>query len=155
MNERPMLLQRYWQNDQGATIVEFAIVSPILFGLIFIIVELGIIYHIQSLAIYAGNEAARVAKTGRLYQMEDRETMIRTKVQDIMRPWFGEDEPELSVECYNGFGQSTAPAMMGCASGQVMLLSLHYSWPSPVLQMLTGHDAVSVDARALVKNENF
>lgn len=150
-----MFLQEYWQNERGATIVEYAIVSPILFGLIFIIIELGIIYHIQSLAVFAGNEAARAAKTGRLYQTDDRETMIRAKVQDIMRPWFGDDEPDIRVECYNGFGKGVTPGMMGCASGQVMLLSLHYEWPSPVLRMLTGTDAVSVDARALVKNENF
>jgi Flp pilus assembly protein TadG len=59
-------LRRFTRNRSGATAVEFAIVGPLFFGLLFGILETGLLY-LKSTAIESGvEEAKRVVMTGQV-----------------------------------------------------------------------------------------
>lgn len=63
---RGPLLRRFVRNRSGATAIEFAFIGPLFFGLLFGILETGLLY-LKSTAIEAGvEEAKRVVMTGQV-----------------------------------------------------------------------------------------
>lgn len=156
------MLQRFAANESGVTAIEFAFVAPILFMALLGTIEYGIIFHVQSLASHAGNEAARLGKTGSLYGSQGtREQLIEAHVLRIMEPWI-KDEGRVTVrsESYGNFndvragGGGVGPGI----GGQVVLYTVTYNWPTlmPGMTLLVGEDGiVPIHARALVKNEVF
>lgn len=55
---------RVIRNNDGATIIEFAIVAPVLFMLVFGIIEFSLLMFASSVVEGATNNAARLSKTG-------------------------------------------------------------------------------------------
>lgn len=58
------LMRRFRRQEEGAAIIEFALVLPMAALLLFAIVELGIIFYVTSTVNTIGHQAARFAKTG-------------------------------------------------------------------------------------------
>jgi Flp pilus assembly pilin Flp len=54
-------MQRIMKNEKGATIVEFAIIAPLLFVLIFGIIEFSLLFYNKAIITNATREAARNA----------------------------------------------------------------------------------------------
>jgi Flp pilus assembly protein TadG len=57
-------IKKIFRNSEGAALIEFAMVVPVLVFLLMAIIEFGIIFHLMSLSTYAANEASRAGKTG-------------------------------------------------------------------------------------------
>lgn len=64
---------------RGAALVEFAVVAPLLFTLIFGIMEYGYLFMVRGTAQHAAREAARVATL-----RESTETQVLHRVDEIM-----------------------------------------------------------------------
>jgi Flp pilus assembly protein TadG len=63
---RGFLVRRFTRNRSGATVIEFAFIGPLFFGLLFGILETGLLY-LKTTAIDAGvEEAKRVVMTGQV-----------------------------------------------------------------------------------------
>lgn len=62
------MLRRPWWPARGQSLVEFALIAPLLFAMMFILVELGIVF-----SIYVGltNSAREAARAGVAYQYPD------------------------------------------------------------------------------------
>ena len=78
---------QFWQDRSGATIIEFALVAPIFFLLIFAIIEYGLyMFHrvaIESITMQAGREATlgRTAGNGACSGTNDRVSYIQCVVR--------------------------------------------------------------------------
>lgn len=59
-----LFIRRFRHQEEGAAIVEFALVFPLAGLLIFAIMELGLIFYTTSTVNTIGHQAARFAKTG-------------------------------------------------------------------------------------------
>lgn len=155
-------LARFVKANDGVTAIEFSLLAAPLLFLLLGIVEYAIIFHLQSLATHAGNEAARMGKTGAQYcdVNVDKRTCIETAVRTIMGAWIREDRPlTTSITSYGGFGSVGGSGTAGIgSSGNVVLYQLSIMW-KPVTPFLfnaleeNGH--ITVSAYALVKNEAF
>ncbi|MEL6361013.1 MAG: TadE/TadG family type IV pilus assembly protein [Pseudomonadota bacterium] len=58
------LTRSFWRNRRGATVVEFAIIAPVFFGLTFSILEAGFYFFVTSAVDAANTKAARLIRTG-------------------------------------------------------------------------------------------
>ena len=61
------ILNRYLRREEGATIIEYAIVAPVLFLMVMAIVEFSLIMYAQSVLDSATTQAARFGTTGSNY----------------------------------------------------------------------------------------
>lgn len=86
---------RFARADSGASAIEFAFVAPPLIFLMLAIIEYSIIFHLQSLATHAANEAARKVKTGADYCGDGtaQQACIERTARAIMGTWVGPTRP--------------------------------------------------------------
>jgi Flp pilus assembly protein TadG len=150
------------RHREGAALIEFAIVVPVLLFLMLGIIEFGIIFHLMSLSTYAANEAARMGKTGNSYGGQTRDAVIENKVKDIMKPWIKNDsELTVTTQSYGSFSDLgvTGKDVAGYGKGgDVVLYTVTLNWPvlTPVLSAVVGaNGTVPIVANVLVKNEGF
>ena len=153
-------IKKFIRNNEGAAIIEFAMVVPVLIYLLMGIIEFGIIFHLMSLSTYASNEAARAGKTGSVYAAASRDAMIKDKVESILSPWMkNTGELVLNTKSYGSFSDLNAGGVAGAGnSGEVVLYTITLNWPvlTPVLGSIIGNDGVvPIITRVLVKNEEF
>ncbi len=153
-------IKKIFRNNEGAALIEFAMVVPVLVFLLMAIIEFGIIFHLMSLSTYAANEAARAGKTGNTYSAASRDAMIKNKVEKVLSPWMKSGkELTLSTQSYGSFGDLGAAGVVGAGnSGEVVLYTITLNWPvlTPVLGAAFGPGgSVPIITRVLVKNEQF
>lgn len=154
-------IRRFSRNQEGAALIEFVFIIPILLWLIMGILEYGIIFHLRSLATHAGNEAARLGKTGYLYGSQgSREALIEDTVKQYLAPWMGETAPlQVKSEAYGTYGSIGMNGTRGAGGAeQVVLYQVTYYWEivTPFLGTTMGAGTqLPITARALIKNEDF
>jgi len=78
------LVNRYKNDKDGATAIEFAILSVPFLALLFSIIELAIVFFLSSTLTYAMNEAARDIRTGEFQSSCGGEAEFRQAVCDNM-----------------------------------------------------------------------
>ena len=113
--------------------VEFALVAPLLFFLIFVIIELGILFWVNLTMQYAVREGARYAITGQsnldpATVNQQRYLAVIQKIKDSSMGMYTKVNPTISVN-----GTSMAPAAYGNtmfgAPGDIVVLKLDCTWP--------------------------
>lgn len=156
-------LMRVVRDRRGAAAVEFAIVAPLFIWLLMAIIEFGIIVHISSLANYAANNAARMAKTGSLYGgTGTRQQIIENTVRNTLQNWVS-NSSDLTVTptsfgSFSDVGFTTGTAGLG-SGGQVVLYSIvlrrHVLTPifGDLISRGTGY--VNIRSTVLTQNEAF
>lgn len=163
-------LRRFMHNETGATIIEYAFVSPLLLWLIMWILEYGLIVIVASMLSNATNEAGRRAKTGASYATSNpsvatREEMVRQTVLDLMGAWIRKPEDIMVESTPRGTYRDPGVVNLG-ASGQIIDMRVTYRWNTitPALKYtvpgygqgrLINEDSVTLVAHVLVKNEDF
>lgn len=154
------MVKRFLRDEHGVTMVEFAVVAPVLLMLMMGIIEFGVVYHLQSLATNASNQAARLSKTGGMYgdASGNRLTLIKDSVAKTMAAWFPETVPQVKATCYSGFGGAGSDGSgNACGSNQVALYEITYTWHTltPVLGQIFTQGEVPISVRVMVKNEAY
>jgi len=153
------LLRRFLGDERGTSAVEFSLVAIPVFLLLMMIIECGIIFHISALATEAGNEAARLSKTGNLYgSTGTREELIRTRVRERLSPWILEESQlAFDMENYGSFDElgPTGIKTPG-GGGDLILYTVTYKWNvfTPALALVVGSQ-LPITAHVLMKNEDF
>jgi hypothetical protein len=119
------------RNRRGAAVVEFAVVAPVFFLLIFGMIEFGQAIMIQQMMTNAAREGAR-------YAVLDGSTSsdAKTKVRDYLTPAIGATQAQAAtVKVYNSAGAEAEPSTI--TYGQSVWVSVQIpfkdiSWlPSP------------------------
>ena len=135
----------FWRARDGATAVEFALVAAPFFALLFGIIELGLIFLVQSSLENATSEAARTIRTGQ-FQTGGASTQAAFKTAICNNfPWLQSDcanNLSVDVETFASFASVTAPNPVTAGvfnpaalqftpggPGQVVSVRAYYQWP--------------------------
>jgi Flp pilus assembly protein TadG len=119
--------------EKGSSMVEFALLAPLLFFLLFVIIELGLLFWVNLTMQYAVREGARYAITGQsnldpAAVNQQRYLAIIQKIKDSSMGLYARVNPTIVVN-----NVSQAPAaynnnMFG-APDSIVVLQLNCSWP--------------------------
>ncbi len=160
------LLRQFMRSDEGVTAIEFAMVSPVLIFLMLAIIEYSIVFHLQSLATHAGNEAARMGKTGADYCIAPvtKKECVEKTIRTILSAWVHEDDP-LSVEAtsYGKIGSGAVGVGGMGVGGELVLYETTFFWKpftplffsGAVVSGPDGNEGVPIRSYSLIKNEDF
>ena len=152
--------RRFLKANEGVTAIEFAIVSPPLIFLLLGIIEYSIIFHLQSLATHAGNEASRMGKTGASYcdPAIPRDDCIRSAVLEVMGSWVTPARPMVvNVSSLGRLGSGGLASGAGGGGELVLYQSLMYWKPMTpfFFSAIANAQGIPITASVLVKNEDF
>ena len=154
--------------------IEFALVAPVFFFLLFAIIETGTIFLAQSDLQNAVNYSARIVQTGQVKSQNMTSQQFRTAVCNQLRMLHCGSELRINLESYASFsGASYSPPLNADGtpnsnankfspgiSGQVVMLQASYTWPiatpllTPFLRNMAGNYHLIV-ATAAFRNEPF
>ena len=158
----------------GSAIVEFALIAPVFFLLIFAIMEVGIIFFAQSTLQTAANDIARLVRTGQAQNGAMTQTQIQNRVCTDIAPLMGCDQNlRVDVESFTNFGGESFSAPLNASgnfnpdnayspgsSCNVVLVRVYYAWPvftpilTPFLSNMTSNRHL-LYAAASFRNEPF
>lgn len=146
--------------QRGASAVEFAIVAPVLFFLLLVIVEICMLFWVNLTMQYAVREGARYAVTGRTdldpNPSEDkRHLAVVQAIRDNAMGLFDKVEPRINNISYadpNAYNDG----MFGRA-GEIFVLRIDCSWPlmTPVLNAFFDGGKYRFTVAATMRNEAF
>lgn len=97
------------KDRQGATIIEFAIVAPMLFLLLAGIIEIGLILFTFAAMEGATNIGARTGKTGFSQGSGSRESFIRNEIQRLTGGFLDSGSISISILSYSSFSNVGKP----------------------------------------------
>lgn len=163
MNSGPSFLRRFTADENGVAAIEMALTFPIIVWLTMGILELGLIFHISSLANFAANEAARMGKTGNMYGMQgSREQLTYNTIRNYLEPWMLNDARlDVTSQAYGSFSDlgQAGRGRAGSAGGRneivIYTATLQWNYLTPLFATLTRQSTLPITARVLTKNENF
>lgn len=124
---------RLKNQPRGAALVEFALIAPILFFLIAMIMELGVMFWVNLTMQYAVREGARYSITGQnnldpASANKQRYEAVLKKINDSSLGLYAMVSPVVVV---NGVSQAPSAynnTMFG-AAGDIVVLQVNCTWP--------------------------
>lgn len=155
-----------WKDRKGQTLIEFALVAPLLFVLLFAIVDLGWMFYVNLTMQHAVREGTRYAVTGRSDLGASRRDALIEKIRNASDGLYDKNlhvpkEPRIAVlapERVN-FGNYTGTATAGDPGGQndIILVSLTYTCPllTPVLTPFIAGGQYTFTVSSTMTNEPF
>lgn len=154
---------RFWKKNDGASIVEFALLAPILFYLLFAIIEYSLILFTASIVEGGTANAARIAKTGAERSTNDNPTtrsaedMRRIRELILQRgKWFLDDKDLTVTMTPQGTGsvQNTVGN-----SGEMVVYRASYRWHlmTPFMSRIIApvDGVITLSSTTVVYNEPF
>ncbi|WP_027579223.1 TadE/TadG family type IV pilus assembly protein [Bradyrhizobium sp. Ai1a-2] len=175
------LLRRFRRDRRGVTAVEFALVAPIFFVLLFAIIETALIFFAGQVLETINQDSARLVLTGEaqggsLSQAQFKAAVCAHKLSFM----FNCNGISVDVRSYPQAGEVKIPNQIGpggtftndmkyCPGrdGDFVVVRLFYEWPVIILKMLIGGDNLQYDfsnlngskrllsATAVFRNEPF
>jgi Flp pilus assembly protein TadG len=174
-NRLRRLTQRLRRDSRaGSAIIEFAVVAPVFFLLLFSILEIGVIYFAQSTIQNATNDIARMVRTGQGGVQGVTQQSVRTRVCGNIAPLVACDSDlSVDVESFSNFGgvnfsppldaNGNMQPMNNFSPGNacnVVLVRVFYAWPvftpllTPFLSNMANNKHLLYSATAF-RNEPF
>jgi Flp pilus assembly protein TadG len=150
-----MPVARQAQRGRGGTLVEFALVAPVVLLLFSAILELAILFWVCLTMQHAVREGARLAVTGA--GGATREAVVMQRIAEQSMGLYGLVHPVLNVNGITAPAEgAVAPAGLFGASGGMLLLRLDCRWPvaTPLLRPMLG-EAFQFSVAASMRNEAF
>ena len=165
-----MLYQRSLKtHNEGAAIIEFAIVAPVLFLLLIGFIEIGMILFATTVVEGATNIGARIGKTGYTTGGLTPEQYITSRIDQLSAGLLDSSKLKITMQAYADFstigngnpctpGQAPCPYIPGPGgNGQVVLYRVTYPWAlfTPMMAKLmgNGNGIFTISSVATVKNE--
>lgn len=150
---------RFKYRQRGASAVEFAIVAPLVFFLLFAVIDLCVMFWVNLTMQHAVREGARYAITGRSDSgpqgSAQRHLAVIEKIRENSMGLFDRVSPQINGVNHGSDNQYNA-GMFG-APGQVFVLKLDGSWPlmSPIMQPFFQDGTYRFSVAATMRNEEF
>lgn len=162
------------RRDSGSAVVEFALIAPVFFLLLFAIMEIGIIFFAQSTLQTGANDVARLVRTGQVQGQAMTQAQVRARVCADIAPLIPCDSNlSIDVQSFSNFGgvdfspplngDGTMKTMNGFSNGSacnVVLVRVFYAWTvftpvlTPFLSNMAGNKHLLYSA-ASFRNEPF
>jgi Flp pilus assembly protein TadG len=154
-----MIFRTKRRTAQGAALIEFALIGLVFFVLMFIIIDLGLLYWVNLTMQHAVREGARYAVTGQsnLDTSGRRYMAVIQEIQNQSMGLYAMVKPTIVV---NGVAYGTpeqyTPGMFG-NSGDMIVLQLNCTWPllTPVFAPLFPGGQYRFSVAATMRNEAF
>lgn len=165
-------LARFRRHESGVVAIEFVLVAPVFFFLIFAILETSILYVVATVMEGEVALAARTIRTGQNQQEADPETAFRETLCSNLQNVLNCDNVVIDVRTFDDFGEMNFDEFMdedGEASGNLfqagtaddivlVRIGFRYNIVTPYLAELlppAGSNSVLLYSGAAFKNEPF
>jgi Flp pilus assembly protein TadG len=171
------LLRRFRRNHQGSAALEFALVAPVFFALLFAIIETAIMFFASQLLETYTQEAARLILTGQAQNSNynDQADFLSNFQKNVCsNTLFNCKNISIDVKNYSSFGSITITSQINASdnfdsstlsycpgnAGSIVVVRLFYQWPLFVTGLgynianLTGNQRL-LQATAVFQNEPF
>lgn len=137
------ILRRFRRNHRGSAAVEFALVAPIFFGLLFAIIELALVFFASQLLETVTQDSARMIMTGQAqsaaYTQAQFKNLVCTKVVALFDCVNG---ISIDVQSYSAFSALNLTDPIDASKnfvppnnyvpggpGDIVVVRLFYQWP--------------------------
>jgi Flp pilus assembly protein TadG len=167
------LLRRFRRNRRGSAAVEFALVAPVFFALLFAIIETAIIFFASQVLETITQDSARMIMTGQAQSASYTQAQFKTYLCGKIPALFNCSDVYVDVQSYSAFssvtisdpidsGKNFVPTMNYSpgAAGDIVVVRVFYQWPLFVtglgynISNLTGSKRL-LTATAAFRNEPF
>ena len=163
---------RFPHDRRGSAAVEFALVAPVFFALLFAILETGIMFLAGQLLETVTQESARMILTGQAQTASYTQSQFANYVCTQVPALFNCNNISIDVESYSSFSSvpvvnpisngnfSTSLQYSPGGPGDIVMVRLYYQWPLFVTGLgwnpsnLTGNKRLLVGTAAF-KNEPY
>ncbi len=102
-------MRKFLKQTEGATIIEFAVIAPVLFLMLMGILEMGLILFTTSAMEGATNVGSRIGKTGFTTGGLSRENYIRAQIQKLTGGFLNPALLDISILSYSSFSNVGKP----------------------------------------------
>ena len=161
-------------SNTGSAIIEFAVIAPVFFLLLFAILEIGIIYFAQSALQYGTNDIARMVRTGQTSAQGVTQDTVRQRVCTDIAPLIPcDNDLNVDVEAFTNFSNVNFSNPLGPTGDMqslnnynpgtactTVLVRVFYAWPvftpilTPFLSNMAGNKHLLYSAAAF-RNEPY
>jgi Flp pilus assembly protein TadG len=125
------LIRRRGGKKSGAAALEFALIAPIFFTLMFAIIETGAVYIGEAWLQYATSDLGRRVRTGEIQIANTTETQVRTMICTRLSPFLACDQNlQIDVNAYNDFNAADMSPPLD-ANGNFDPTKVHYDPGDP------------------------
>jgi Flp pilus assembly protein TadG len=150
--ERNCSLRCIRSHDGGATAVEFAIIAPAFFLLVFVVAELALLFVAEEMLERATKDTARLVRTGQVHANNiDKQEFQKQFCRNLLMLSCSSERLYLDVNAYESFAEmDTTPPLTenGAFKGNgvaefgqgsdIVVVRAYYQWPtSPIIGNLT------------------
>ncbi|WOI54030.1 TadE/TadG family type IV pilus assembly protein [Parvularcula sp. LCG005] len=167
-----MLVRRWLKRDEGSAAVEFAIIAPVFFLLVFAIFETSLFYFKRHSLRYLVFEVSRELQTGHIQKAGDPETLFKETVCEKSSFLFDCDDIFVDVRAFNRLSDATFPPITFDGDGepsnftfdpgrqeQIMIVRAvtNFSFITPMIKSIFQPDGenVIITGASITKNEAF
>ena len=137
------ILRRFRRNRRGSAAVEFALVAPLFFGLLFAIIELSMVFFASQVLETATQDSARVIMTGQAQNASFTQGQFKNLVCSKLTIMFDcVNGVSIDVQSYTAFGSVNVADPIDASKnfvppnnylpgnpGDVVVVRLFYKWP--------------------------
>jgi len=137
------ILRRFRRNRRGSAAVEFALVAPLFFGLLFAIIELAMVFFASQVLETATQDSARVIMTGQAQNASFTQAQFKNLVCSKLTIMFDcVNGVSIDVQSYSAFGSVNVADPIDASKnfvppnnylpgnpGDVVVVRLFYKWP--------------------------
>ena len=137
------ILRRFRRNRRGSAAVEFALVAPLFFGLLFAIIELSMVFFASQVLETATQDSARVIMTGQAQNASFTQAQFKNLVCSKLTIMFDcVNGVSIDVQSYTAFGSVNVADPIDASKnfvppnnylpgnpGDVVVVRLFYKWP--------------------------
>jgi len=130
----PMMQDKKTSREDGATVVEYAILAPVFFLIIFGIIEMSMIFFVEATLELAAQQSSRFARTGDTVTGQTRAATAKALVDQYTFGLLDTSKLTFTVAPYSNFAAipNTLPtdgSQNFGGTGQVVVYTLSYDWP--------------------------
>ena len=137
------ILRRFRRNRRGSAAVEFALVAPLFFGLLFAIIELAMVFFASQVLETATQDSARMIMTGQAQNASFTQAQFKNLVCSKLTVMFDcVNGVSIDVQSYSAFGSVNVADPIDASKnfvppnnylpgnpGDVVVVRLFYKWP--------------------------
>jgi Flp pilus assembly protein TadG len=137
------ILRRFRRNHRGSAVVEFALVAPIFFGLLFAIIELALVFFASQVLETVTQDSARQIMTGQAQTAAFTQAQFKNLVCSKITVMFDcVNGVSIDVQSYSGFGSVNIADPIDASRnfvppnnylpggpGDIVVVRIFYQWP--------------------------
>jgi Flp pilus assembly protein TadG len=136
------LLRRFRRHRRGSAAVEFALVAPVFFALLFAIIEVALMFFATQVLETVTQASARYVMTGQAQSGSSTQAQFKTYVCSQIPALFTCANVQVNVQSYSAFGSISNSSVYDASGnfigptnycpgngGDIVFVSLSYQWP--------------------------